>query len=761
MKKTNEMAIELMSDGFSKFVREKMETIQSQSSKSFGIFAGQALASMAIEFLKIGNIRPTYNDLDIFQVLGKHDMNNATERYKNIETSIVNKASLFSEKKLDLNFNESIGGIYLQSIYQTERDEYCEVNRELSKNSSMIIFHTLRKEMVNYVYLINTKNKVAIDLNEETIDLVDSFDINSTQIGINLITNKVYFTGNFLYFLKNRQLEIVNFSTPAHSLIRLFKKAEELEVYFDKKESIDTYSMQAYLHNKLDKDVLIKIKAAKANCVAYIEKANNGRNLFFGKAHLEKLKGTDIADYFQVKNVVNHMNEDRNQENDIYLTSLPVNYDNLYMIDLKDDKDYFMNMINKIEESKYIKSGMSGKVGNMIKDLTRSVNESLSNGDISYYAGQRIDTFMVGASALRKTLNNLRENKISSFKVEFERSGFIDKINLDHTKFNSFNNTGLNKINNLIGNHPEIRETFKDKHIFEAECLYSALKVLEKEFGSLIYPMISSDHRLISILKIISPDNNEAIIEKSISRINKIMEDNSAIFNENPYIEEFENCSLVELNSTLDLIEEGSYQNNCIGGYSELVKKGEVKIISVRFKDSNRRISISLESRTVYTVLGEDLYEKNKYGNLTELRSGLEVFHKSWSFGQVKDKNNRPSTFENIKEILMIIADKFNISTIKESEMLDSNIVERFISQNQKEELITVTDTDKEVRYLIDYYVGSEYGVQGLAEVITASNGNKIHLDDFDRNELRTIKFIKDGDKTKTISEECFGDMPF
>lgn len=759
MKKTNEMAIELMSSRFAKFVREKMEEVQSQSSKSFGIFAGQALASMAIEFLKIGNIRPIYNDLDIFQVLGKHDMSNATNRYKNIETSIVNKASLFSEKKLDLDFNESISGIYLQSTYQTEEDEYCEVNRELSKNSSMIIFHTLRKEMVNYVYLINTKNKVAIDLNEETIDLVDSFDINSTQIGINLITNKVYFTGNFLYFLKNRQLEIVNFSTPAHSLIRLFKKAEELEVYFDKKESIDTYSMQAYLHNKLDKDVSIKIKEAKDNCVSYIEKINNGRNLFFGKAHLEKLKGADLSEYFQVKKVVNHMNEDRNQETDIYLTALPVNYDNLYMIDLKDDKDYFMIMINKIEESKYIKSGMSGKVGNMIKDLTCSVNESLSNGNIGYYAGQKIDTFMVGASALRKTLNNLRESKYSSFTVEFERSNCIDKITLDHTKFNDFNNLGLNKMNNLIEKHTEIRETFKDKYIFEAGYLYSAIKTIEKEFGKLIYPIISSDHRLISILNTVSSNNYEIVVEKSISRINKIMEDNSAIFNENPYIEELKNCTLVELNSTSDLIEEGSYQNNCIGGYTELVKSGEIKIISVRFKDSNRRISISMKSKLVYTVPREDLYEKDKYANLRELRSVLEVSYKRWSFDQVKDSNNKPSTFENIKEILMIIAGRFNIPIIRKSEMLDNEIVEKFIDCKNGEKLINITDT--EVRYLIDHYVGSEYGIKGLAEIMTKSNNDKIHLDDFNKNELRTIKFIKDGDKTKVISEEYLGDIPF
>ena len=58
--------------------------------------------------------------------------------------------------------------------------------------------------------------------------LIKAFDINQTQVAIDLKTKKTYYTPEFIEFLKKRELEIVFPSTPFHSLIRMIYKSKEL-----------------------------------------------------------------------------------------------------------------------------------------------------------------------------------------------------------------------------------------------------------------------------------------------------------------------------------------------------------------------------------------------------------------------------------------------------------------------------------------------------------------------------------------------------
>ena len=58
--------------------------------------------------------------------------------------------------------------------------------------------------------------------------ITKAFDINQTQIAIDLKTKKIYYTPEFIEFLKKRELKIVFPSTPFHSLVRLIYKSKEL-----------------------------------------------------------------------------------------------------------------------------------------------------------------------------------------------------------------------------------------------------------------------------------------------------------------------------------------------------------------------------------------------------------------------------------------------------------------------------------------------------------------------------------------------------
>lgn len=63
--------------------------------------------------------------------------------------------------------------------------------------------------------------------------LVESFDINAVQVGIHLPSMKLVFSEAYLQYLNNRQLGIVQFKTPSHSLIRVHQKAAVLPAYMN------------------------------------------------------------------------------------------------------------------------------------------------------------------------------------------------------------------------------------------------------------------------------------------------------------------------------------------------------------------------------------------------------------------------------------------------------------------------------------------------------------------------------------------------
>lgn len=64
------------------------------------------------------------------------------------------------------------------------------------------------------------------------------FDINATQVGVDIKSKRIYCTKHFELFLHSRQLQVANASTPFHTVIRLAKKAYEMKCYVDLKHEV-------------------------------------------------------------------------------------------------------------------------------------------------------------------------------------------------------------------------------------------------------------------------------------------------------------------------------------------------------------------------------------------------------------------------------------------------------------------------------------------------------------------------------------------
>ena len=63
--------------------------------------------------------------------------------------------------------------------------------------------------------------------------IINSFDFNCCQVGIDLETTTLIYTKDFEEFLRTKQLKVCAPYTPPHTAIRLFKKMDELKCYCD------------------------------------------------------------------------------------------------------------------------------------------------------------------------------------------------------------------------------------------------------------------------------------------------------------------------------------------------------------------------------------------------------------------------------------------------------------------------------------------------------------------------------------------------
>ena len=72
--------------------------------------------------------------------------------------------------------------------------------------------------------------------------ILNGFDFNCCQVGIDLKTNELYYTEEFEEFLNTKQLDVTAIYTPAHTAIRLFKKKKELDCYCDVEKCMELLS---------------------------------------------------------------------------------------------------------------------------------------------------------------------------------------------------------------------------------------------------------------------------------------------------------------------------------------------------------------------------------------------------------------------------------------------------------------------------------------------------------------------------------------
>lgn len=183
---------------FENIFREVLEEMKKRwQLPNEGFLCGGSLANLIWE--RISGNKAIVNDIDIFNYKGKPE----------------------SQDFVFTNFNINKTKRITMESYQGLRLSY-------DKTVSHVILNSRREGDFNYIDIYSIEN------NPQSI--IDSFDINCCQVGYVISEDRFIYTKDFIQFLNTGKLKLINLHTPAHSSIRLVKKANELGVEIPKDE---------------------------------------------------------------------------------------------------------------------------------------------------------------------------------------------------------------------------------------------------------------------------------------------------------------------------------------------------------------------------------------------------------------------------------------------------------------------------------------------------------------------------------------------
>lgn len=273
-----------------------------------GIIAGGSLANIVWEQVS-GNVAKI-NDIDVFIFKKKLEIKDLSRG-----SSITNDGKKIFYQNQENYFYEDYNG-FCQGV--RNKDFYLIENTEISG-------------IYNYIHYSSTS---------ESLDLViRSFDINCTQIGYDIESNKFFWTSEFEEFLNTGKLKFTNLGSPQHSSIRIFKKRDELNAILEP----DEIKMTAYVISRPLSGVTRRYFSNKYLTI-------------FEKYHKE------LEKYFNIKSdkeISNLISSKKGVHIDIYTLESVIKEDDLYERDPLLDRIWNINDFlfykRNIENDKYLK----------------------------------------------------------------------------------------------------------------------------------------------------------------------------------------------------------------------------------------------------------------------------------------------------------------------------------------------------------------------------------------------------------------------
>jgi len=600
-----------------------------------GYLAGQSVASAFFELANL-DINTVYNDVDIFYAIseGFLDKNN------HLKSKFENTLSSFVEPYL---YSDRYDHMSLSSLFSFYR-----VVKSINYGAVNKTFIAVNNEIYN--------NAILKTVSDISVKLISNFDINSTQVSINLKTNKLVFTEDFLSFCTTKQLRISHWNTPVHSLIRLSKKKEELGpfVYVDYEEARMLSMIYSNLMSNIHyADVLKK----KSN--AFVSGYQNGYTLFFGEKHLN-----DSYKYLNDDSLIlKKKGSIEDLESDKYVSTTTGKNEelNLYLSkNIKSEYDKYIEFLKSshlakeknLDFQKYIKGidmlfFSKGEDG--IKEmLNKDISKQIFSDD--FY---RILTIPYTYDSIKKTRKKQIKHFVNCSKLEYtngknKKSDLSMSLSnmivaMDYVNVHEFNKNITDESliikKELLGhNMYENLETIESN----VKTVLSFAKLLKRisrkvKYPGILYGIFENNTFDLSLM-------NQKII---LDMYHKYLKDSNKelIKNEKNLIDiEFNGYRVKTLNSKLELVQEGDELKHCVGGYGDAVLLEKSLILSVSGKS---RFTIEL-SPNLDTNEYDLIQVRSKFNKKVKIREFVEVFSIISEYFKLTELNN------SIKEMLDI-----------------------------------------------------------------------------------------------------------
>jgi len=508
-----------------------------------GFIAGGSVANTLIHIFD--GSRLVINDIDVYYEVEKDKESKNTDWY----------SGLYVEDTLNI-LNNGYGNFYVS-------EDGCRFR--ITKHSRDGIFNN-----IGFIVEPNNRKKSdSLSFLEIRKLIIDGFDLNCCQAALDLENKKIVYNQNFVDFLSKKQLKVVNPNTPIQTVIRLFKKIEDLNPFCDVEHEIRFLTVAAkqlgcyHVCKVVGDETFIKFQK-------YMDKVSKYFNLRRIKEtddipHVIKEKADKLWTYDALMNF-------GTTESFYSVTDLKRIWQLLYTYKKKSDQDkinkiYYKNVFldNPKEDTWYAEHKGDG-----------IFNEN--HPHFIYYYTSRI------------TASLLLTNK-NYYKCDFDLTHVdsIDKFSFQHPVLNE-----ILKYSKNLTEHYKIIKFIKSLAKKEGDWVIGSLENIDKK-------LFKSEFEKENFKLTKNLISNLIELDKKIScqkLTEKLNLDNF----------EYKDC-VNELVTVMDLRIEGIKMGHCVGGYSGSISSNRSRIFHVDCDGIGSTVQIDLPIKEFYNY-SKSCYQK-------------------------------------------------------------------------------------------------------------------------------------------------------
>jgi len=456
-------------------------------------------------------------------------------------------------------------------LFEDYNLEYGTANISIDKGSSYRILNVEREGIYNFIEISRVSDR---DNRYDYNYILNGFDLNCCQIGIDLNKRKLYYTKSFENFLENKQLEVSSLYTPCHTAIRLFKKIDELNCYCDLEYNMELLSIPMTKHSSV-----------------YVNRYSFG--LYFGEKYLSMYKKyySKLKEYFTMVGFFEHKKEMWEYQNKIGC--------NIINMDTIENESHVVNWLNpksSIPEDILTKwAKKSGVMWTLKPKKYSTVNEEFK---------KMMDSLPYESITIKKVFDflSIKTKKAHKKKIEMisDNSKFCLRLSIIIDNFYDcdFDVSHVKEIDSFI-EQDKLICLFIYKFNFNLQKSYDFIKTIKRVYNE-------EGEWVGNMVKNILKNRNKYLLPtyEYITKEIRIYKEKYNVKLIDPIEIDFKNLPegviVKELTNSIDLDWAGNKMKNCINNpgqeYDKKIKSGGVKIFIITSKNSISALELHKDS---------------------------------------------------------------------------------------------------------------------------------------------------------------------